>query len=411
MMRYELFLALRYLRPRKKGAFISVITIIAIIGVAVGVAALIIALSLMSGFHENIQEKILGANSHILIFNAYPNRAISDYPELIKRIEQIPRVRAATPTAFSKGMIASGLGTEGAVIYGVDPASINRVSTVFSNMKVGSLHDLSRAEGRPGIILGKELAFRLGAGKGDVVRVISIAATSLSPLGLLPRPKSFEVVGIFESGMWEADLQWAFVSLPTAQRFFGLDGRVNVIQLRIVDIFKVKGIAGLIRETLGPGYVVEDWMQMNSSFFSALKLEKLVLFITISLIVCVAALNIITTLVMMVVEKKRDIGVVISMGATARSVMITFMIQGLIIGLIGTAIGALVGITLSWFLDAYKLISLPPDVYTISYLPFKIGFFDTALVMGMAILISFLATIYPSFRAARLNPVEALRYE
>jgi lipoprotein-releasing system permease protein len=412
-MRYELFIALRYLKAKRKQTFVSVITIISVLGIIIGVTALIIALALITGFHENIQEKILGANSHILLFNAMPEQAITDYSSLIKKIEQRPHIIAATPTALSKGMISSKYSSEGAVIYGVEPDSIKKVTNIFDNIIKGSYKPLEQEglEGRGYVILGKELATRLGVLPGHTVRVISIDATSLSPFGLLPKPKNFRVAGIFESGMWEADLTWAFISLNQAQRFFNLGDGVTLIQVKVDDIFRVKEITEDLREHLGGGFIIQDWMDMNEAFFSALKLEKLLLFIAIGLIIAVAAFNIIITLVMMVMEKNRDIGILMSMGATSKSVTLTFMLQGVIIGIIGTALGAVLGLGLCWIFDTYKLISLPPDVYTISYLPFKVRLGDFIGVMAMALGISFLATLYPSYRASKLRPAEALHYE
>jgi len=412
-MRYELFIALRYLKAKRKQTFMSAITFISTLGIIIGVTALIIALALMSGFHENIQEKILGANSHILIFNMLPGHSISNYHSLIKKIEGRPGILAAAPTAISKGMVSSKYANEGVIIYGVEPDSIKRVTNIFNNIIKGSYQTLSQEEpdSLGGIILGKELASRLGVLPGDTVRVFSIAATSLSPFGLLPKPKAFKVVGIFESGMWEADLQWSFVSLSQAQRFFNLGDKASLIQVKVDDIFQVKEMAEDLKEILGSGFIVQDWMEMNEAFFSALKLEKLLLFIAIGLIIAVAAFNIIITLVMMVIEKNRDIGILVSMGATTPSIMDAFILQGMIIGIVGIIIGSALGLGICWLLDAYKLISLPPDVYTISYLPFKVRFWDFVAVVYCALTISFLATLYPSWRASKLNPVEALHYE
>lgn len=412
-MRYELFIALRYLKAKRKQTFVSVITLISMLGIIIGVTALIIALALITGFHENIQEKILGANSHVLVFNSLPDQPIFNHHTLIEQIEERPHIIAAAPTALSKGMVSSKYTSEGVVIYGVEPHSIKKVTNIFNNIIKGSYQSLSQDKPgkRGGIILGKELALRLGVLPGDIVRLISIDATSLSPFGLLPKPKAFQVEGIFESGMWEADLQWAFVSLSQAQRFFRLGNGVSLIQVKVDDIFRVKEIAEDLMEQLGSGFIIQDWMDMNEAFFSALKLEKLLLFIAIGLIIAVAAFNIIITLVMMVMEKNRDIGILMSMGATSKGVMLAFMLQGIIIGIVGTALGAAIGIGLCWLFDTYQLISLPPDVYTISYLPFKVRIGDFIGVLAMALGISFLATLYPSYRASKLNPTEALRYE
>ncbi len=413
-MRYELFIALRYLKAKRKQAFIAVITIISILGVMVGVGALIVALALMTGFHEDIQSKILGANSHLLVFNANLTQPISNYQQLIQQIEEVPHVVAGAEVVYSKGMVSSPFRSEGVVIYGINPPSIRRVLNIFDRMVDGDVATLTSehsVEGREKIILGKELAQNLGVIVGEVVKVLSINAASLSPIGLLPKPRYYEVAGVFESGMWQADTQWAFISFPSAQRFFDLANSASVIEVRVDDVWRVKEIAQAVREKIGSGYILQDWMEMNRSFFSALKLEKLVLFIAISLIVAVAALNIIVTLVMMVMEKNKDIGVLISMGATSKGIMITFMLQGIIIGVLGTILGCLLGGGLCWLMDTYQLIRLPPDVYTISYLPFKVRAGDLLMIVGVALSISFLATLYPSWRASKLNPVEALRYE
>ncbi|MFB0518694.1 MAG: lipoprotein-releasing ABC transporter permease subunit [Acidobacteriota bacterium] len=413
-MRYELFIALRYLKAKRKQAFIAVITIISILGVMVGVGALIVALALMTGFHEDIQSKILGANSHLLVFNANLTQPISNYQALIQQIEEVPNVVAAAEVVYSKGMVSSPFRSEGVVIYGINPPSIRRVLNIFDRMVEGDVATLASspsAERREKIILGKELAQNLGVMVGEVVKVLSIDAASLSPIGLLPKPRYYEVAGVFESGMWQADSQWAFISFRSAQRFFDLGNSASVIEVRVDDIWRAKEIAQAVREKIGSRYVLQDWMEMNRSFFSALKLEKLLLFIAISLIVAVASLNIIVTLVMMVMEKNKDIGVLMSMGATSKGIMITFMLQGIIIGVLGTLLGCLLGGGLCWLMDTYKLIRLPPDVYTISYLPFKVRVGDLLMIVGVALGISFLATLYPSWRASKLNPVEALRYE
>lgn len=413
-MRYELFIALRYLKAKRKQAFIAVITVVSILGVMVGVGALIVALGLMTGFHEDIQSKILGANSHLLVFNANLTQPINNYQALIPQIEEVPHVVAAAEVVYSKGMVSSPFRSEGVVIYGINPPSIRRVLSIFERMVEGDVATLASspsAEGREKIILGNELSQNLGVMVGEVVKVLSIDAASLSPIGLLPKPRYYEVAGVFESGMWQADSQWAFISLHSAQRFFDFGDTASVIEVRVDDIWRVKEIAQAVREKIGSRYILQDWMEMNRSFFSALKLEKLVLFIAISLIVAVAALNIIVTLVMMVMEKNKDIGVLMSMGATSKGIMTTFMLQGIIIGVLGTLLGSLLGGGLCWLMDTYKLIHLPPDVYTISYLPFKVRIGDLLMVVGVALGISFLATLYPSWRASKLNPVEALRYE
>ncbi|TKJ28798.1 lipoprotein-releasing system transmembrane subunit LolC, partial [bacterium (candidate division B38) B3_B38] len=338
-MRYELFIALRYLKAKRKQAFIAVITVISVLGVMVGVGALIVALALMTGFHEDIQSKILGANSHLLVFNANLTQPINNYQALVQQIEEVPHVVAAAEVVYSKGMVSSPFRSEGVVIYGINPLSIRRVLNIFDRMVEGDVSTLASspsAERREKIILGKELAQNLGVMVGEVVKILSIDASSLSPIGLLPKPRYYEVAGVFQSGMWQADSQWAFISLPSAQRFFDLGNRASVIEVRVDDVWRVKEIAQAVREQIGSRYILQDWMEMNRSFFSALKLEKLLLFIAISLIVAVASLNIIVTLVMMVIEKNKDIGVLMSMGATSKGIMITFMLQGIIIGVLGT---------------------------------------------------------------------------
>jgi lipoprotein-releasing system permease protein len=416
-MKYEFYVALRYLRAKKKDSFLSIITVISILGIIVGVASLILAMALTSGLHSDIQEKLLGTNSHIYVFQG-TSQPIKDYGRVMAVIGKLPEVEACAPVIFSNLMVVGTLSSRGTVVKGVVPEMEKQVTTVFSNIIQGSAEDLTAGglsdEGvrnRPGILLGKELALDLGVVTGDLIKVISVESGLLSPLGILPKIKYFRVAGIFEMGLYEFDATYSFIALEEAQKLGNLEEAVEIVEVKISDIHRAGAVAEKIRERLGRSYAIKDWMELNKPLYSAFKIEKLLLFVTLSLIIIVAAMNIISALVMMVMDKEKSIGILVSMGAAQRHVMLIFMIQGLIIGLIGTTIGAALGILVAWILDNYHLIKVSTEVYQISYIPFKVRAWDVTMITLTALLISFLATIYPARKAAKCNPSEALRTE
>ncbi len=410
---YELFIALRYLRAKRKQTFISIITVISILGVTVGVMALIIALALMTGFQEDIQKRILGANAHITIFKNLGRGEIEDYESLIASLEKIPGVVAASPIIYSPGMILTALSMnpDYTLINGIDPFREQKVTDISEKMITGSFDDLSSEteSGKWGIILGSDLASSIGAIIGDTVEV-SIAMPRLAPWGMTPKSKPFEVVGIFDSGFFEYNNLRSYINMEAAKTFFSAQG-ANWIEVKIENLKILNATKKRIAEQIGEEYYVDDLIHQNKNFFSALRLEKLYMFIALGLIVLVAALNIISTLILMVMEKVKDIGTLVSMGATSKSIMLIFMLQGLIIGILGTVSGCITGFLSCWIFDKYQVFKLNPEVYFIPYVPFKVDIFDFSLIAFMAVLISFLATIYPSWKASKLDPVEALRYE
>src|SRR5262245_27966850 len=406
---FELHVALRYLLAKRKQAFISVISLISTLGVTVGVMALVIALALMSGLQGEIRDRIVGANPHIYVWNT---SGITDYHAEAARLRQVPAVVAAAPAILGKAMISSARLEEFANLTGIDPALEGDVTDLRAAMQTGQLEALDNdtEDGAVGgILLGKDLARGLGVAVGDSVQVVTPHGT-LSPMGMVPVPRRLRVAGTFSLGLYEFDNTTGFVSLDVGKRLFGKDD-IDLIQLRVDDIWRASEVAHSIPATLGDKYFTQDWTEMNRSLFSALWLEKIAISLTIGLIVMVAALNIIASLILLVMEKNRDIAILKTMGASARSVTTIFMMQGLIIGIVGTAVGATAGYVLSYVLDRYKLISIPTDVYQVSHVPFKIQAGDFALVVVAAIVVCFVATIYPSRQAARLDPAQALRYE
>ncbi len=409
-MRYELFVSLRYLKAKRKQIFISVITIISMAGVALGVMALIVVLSVMSGFEQDLKNKILGTNAHLVILQH--TGAMRDYPEILQRVRGIKGVVAETPFIFTQSMITSENNVYGVVLRGIDPDTAGQVINIRSNIKKGSLESLKKEDsaGEPGILIGKELAQMLGVRLNDPVVVVSPLG-ALSPLGVGPPMKKFRVGGIFDSGMYEYDTTLAYISLKSAQKFLAMDDTVSGIEVKVENIYDVKSIARRIQQALGFPFWTKDWMQMNKSLFAALKLERTVMFIILVLIVLVAAFGIVSTLIMVVMEKNKDIAILKSMGATAKSIMRIFILEGLIIGVVGTLLGLLGGYLICMLLGKYQFISLPSDVYYISRLPVKMNGMDFLLVAFSAIGISFLATLYPSWQASKLDPAEALRYE
>jgi lipoprotein-releasing system permease protein len=408
--RYELFLALRYLRARRKQAFTSIVTAVSVLGIAVGVCALVIALALLTGFQQDIQTKILGANAHIVIWQA-GGHPVEDWPAVLEAASTVPGAVSTAPAILQSVMLDSGLGPAFANIKGIDPELELTTTELLDSIVEGSIDGLVDESEGPGIILGRDLAQKLLVRVGDGVRLITPSPRTLMPMGIGIKTRNFRVAGIFEAGMFEYDNTWALIDLGQAQDLFDMGTTVSLVEMKVEDIFATPEVMEDVRENLGEGYFVMDWREMNRVFFSALRLERLAMFVTISLIVGVAALNIVATLVLLVMEKNRDIGILLSMGATRKAILWIFMLQGLIIGLLGTVAGLVFGIGLSWIFDTYHLISLPEQVYYLSHVPFLIRPADFIVVALMAVAVSFLATIYPAWRASRLDPVEALRHE
>lgn len=407
---FELFIGLRYLKAKRKQTFVSVISFISISGVAIGVMALIIVLGVMTGFSDDLRNKILGAKSHLVI--SQYGAGITNYREIMEKIEQTKDVISTTPSIYSQVMLSSSSNALGVVLKGIDVDSAPKVTNLASIIKEGSLSDLKgpASSGRPGIILGKELAMILGVFRGDNIKVISPFGT-MTPGGMVPRSKEFTVVGIFDSGMYEYDSTLSYISLDNAQHFLNKPGIATGIEVKVKELYRVKQISQKIGKKLGVDYRVRDWMEMHKNLYAALKLEKMAMFIILVLIILVAAFNIVGTLIMVVNDKHKDIAILKSMGARSLSIMKIFILEGLIIGLTGTTLGILGGFLLAFLQNTYHIIALPPDVYYISHLLIKITPRDLILVVFSAISITLLATIYPSWQASKLDPVEALRYE
>jgi lipoprotein-releasing system permease protein len=406
-MSFELFVARRYLTARRKQAFISVITLISVVGIAIGVAALVIAIALITGFQGDVQDKILGATSHVMVSDLGGN-GLEGYEDMAAKIRAVPGVEAVSPVVYSTVLI-TGIGeSSGALVKGLDFERERAGSPWLQNLEAGRIPETGGA--RDGLILGRELALRIGAQVGDTVQIVT-ASSTLSPMGLLPRRKTFEVTGLFNTGLYEFDSSTALVAIGVAQKLFGLEGRASYIQVKLADIFAAPAIGERIKAVLPPVVYITTWMELNKSLFSALKLEKNIMFLTITLIVIVAALNIIATLILMVMEKTRDIGILMAIGATPRMINRIFFFQGALIGVIGTALGVFLGLGWCALANAFELIKIPVDIYQISYVPFRMRPFDLALIVGITLLISFVSTLFPARRAAKVDPVVALKYE
>ena len=411
-MNFEWFVCLRYLKAKRKHGFISLISLISIAGVMVGVMALIVVLAVMTGFTSEFRDKILGINSHVVVQDYSGN--IRGYEEVAAKVRAVEGVSGVTPYLYSQAMITSGEGGTGAVLRGLDPATAQGVLNLEKNLRKGKIADLSPGQGDgarrlPGIILGKELAAQLHVSVHDRVRLIS-ASGPLTPMGVIPKVSTCQIVGIFETGMYEYDSALAYVSLETAQRFFDLPGAVHGLEVKTFDLNQADQVAKRIEHALGPNYFAKDWMRMNRNIFSALQLEKTALSVIMALVVMVAAFNIVSTLIMVVMEKNKDIAILKSMGATSGSIMRIFIYEGLIIGLAGTLLGVLGGLGLCAILRRYQFIKLP-DVYPISTLPVLVLPSDVILIALSATVITLVATLYPSWQAAKVDPAVALRYE
>jgi lipoprotein-releasing system permease protein len=407
---WELRVALRYLTARRKQAFISLISAVAVLGVAVGVAALFIALGLMTGLQSEIRARILGATAHVSIFRARA-QPLEDPQQVVDAVRRVPGVAGAAPAIYGKVLITGAGGGAVATLKGIVPAEERTVTDVISKLREGSVAPFARAgDGPAPVLLGSALAESLNAGVGDVLTVTSPRGR-LSPVGMLPRITRVRVAGTVKTGLFEFDAGWGYMPLAAAQRLFEEADRTTLVEVRLDDMFAVKRATQSILGRLGDGYVTTDWVQMNQSLFSALWIEKMAIGITIGLIVAVAALNIVATLVLMVMEKHKDIAILVSMGASRGAVMRVFMLQGTIIGAVGTTLGGLIGWGVCRVLDRYQLIRIPEDVYQIAWVPFRLLPGDAAVVLAGALVVCFLATLYPARGAARLDPAESLRYE
>jgi lipoprotein-releasing system permease protein len=408
---FELQVALRYLTARRKQAFISLISAVSVVGVTVGVMALMIALGLMTGLQAEIRSKILGATAHLSIFKSRSSNGVDGYEGVVEKLRALPGVVGAAPAAYSKALVSSSTGASPVTLKGIVPEEESTVTDLARQVEGGSLDSLrdGQADLAP-VLLGRDLASALAVGPGDVVTVTSPQGR-LSPLGVLPRVSRLRVAGLVRTGLYEFDSAWAYIPLASAQRLFGESGHATLVEVRVEDLYRVRDYEPRILEALGEGYVITDWIETNESLFSALWLEKVAIGITIGLIVIVAALNIVATLILMVMEKHKDIAILVSMGASRGAVTRVFMLQGTLIGAVGTAVGGVLGWLACRVLDHYKLIQVPVDVYQVSYVPFTLLPGDALAVIVGSMLVCFVATIYPARTAARLDPAEALRYE
>ncbi len=434
-MRFELFIATRYLRAKRRQAFIGIITGISIAGVAAGVASLVVAMAITNGFRQDLQERLLGSTSHVSL-QRIADDGIQHWPALMERLSRQPHVVAAAPAIFEQVLIARGPRARGAVLKGMIPRYERKVGDLLNSVKEGSAAPLEdtnpapaespsptpeaspdslasvqqRVAAMPPIVLGKDMADNLGAAVGSVVLVVSPQG-ELTPFGTVPKYNRFHVVGIFNSGFFDYDSSWAFVRLSDAQKLFGLGDLISVIEFKVDDIYQAPEISRQLEDAAGKGFMATNWEDQNKALFHALRLERLVTFITIGLIVFVAALNILISLIMMVMEKTKDIAVLMSMGTRRAQVRNLFIAQGVLIGAIGTAIGLVLGYVVSYAGGHYHVLTLSPEVYSIDYVPFAPRAIDGVLVALVAVGISFVATLYPSWSASRILPAEALRYE
>jgi len=428
-MSYELFVSIRHLSAKKSQKFISLNTWISIVGVGLGVMALIVVIAVMSGFSKDLRDKILGTNSHVVVSNM--NRAmVENYDGILKKVRSVKGVMAAAPFIMNQVMLINGDRVSGIVVRGIDPEKEETVSDLGKNMVSGTISDLKtkssfsgeikgrEKKNRAGIILGKELSRRLGVGVGDIVSMVS-PVSRVTPVGLIPRMKLFKVVGVFESGMYEYDANLSFILLKSAQNFFSMKNGVSGIEVRVADIEQAGKISSVIQKELGFPYLVRDWMHMNRNLFSALKLEKIVMFIILVLIIFVAAFNIVSTLFMLVMEKAKEIAILKSMGASCSSIMKIYSYQGLLIGLVGTFLGCAIGFVIvpnlneivSSIESIFGIVAFPSDVYYLDRLPSKIQYMDSFLIIIFSVVICLVASLYPAWRASKLDLVDGLRYE
>ena len=419
-MQFELFIASRYLRAKRRQAVIGVITVISIIGVAAGVASLIVALAINNGFRQDLQDRLLSSTSHINLLRVQSD-GIRDWESLLARLDKQPHVVAGAPAIYEQVLLSRGARAQGGILKGIIPQEEQKVSSILNTVSQGSAVALDQPPTRttdnqstdtslPPIVLGKDMSDELGAAVGSVITVTSPQG-ELTPFGVVPKYKRFKVVGIFSSGFYDYDSNWAFIGLADAQRLFDLTDVVSVLEFKVDDIYKAGEIGHQLEAEAGKGFMSTNWMEQNHALFHALRLERVVTFITIGLIVFVAALNILISLIMMVMEKTRDIAVLVSMGAKRRQIRRIFIYQGVLIGVLGTIFGLIAGYGISWTAGHYHLVSLSAEVYSIDYVPFVTRAQDGILVAIVAIGVSFIATLYPSWSAASVLPAEALRYE
>ena len=409
-MRFELFVALRYLFAKRSQAFISVISLISVMGVGLGVASLIIVLGVMTGFSENLRDKILGTNAHVIVGSL--EKSFTNYQELVEKARGVEGVKSATPFIYSEIILSSKGSAKGAVLRGVDPQSAGSVLSISKDLQQGHLKDLASKEGFPGVIVGKELAKGLGLRMGSRVNILSPAGKKTSA-GFSPKIMTFQVCGIFATEVFEYDSSLAYISLSSAQKLLGMKkDLVTGIEIKVYDVYAAQKLGKEVLAKLGgfPLYV-RNWIEMNKNLFSALQLEKTAMGIILIMIVLVGSFSIVTTLIMMVMEKTKDIAVLMSMGATRKNIRNIFILQGTIIGFVGTTLGYILGIGISLLLKKYQFIKLPADVYYLDHIPIRLDWFDMSIIGIAAMLLCFLATIYPARQAARMEPAEALRYE
>ena len=409
-MSFEFFVARRYLFSKQKQAFIYVISLMSVLGVALGVAALVVVLGVYNGLTTDMREKILGANAHGVVLSSLPDGFSLD-PEVMDRILDTPGVRGATPFIYSEVMLSAGTGVKGLILRGIDPIGAPKVLSMLQTIKRGSVADLASKISPPGIILGEELTKRLGLALGSRINLLSPSGQR-SSTGFQPRIRPFTVVGIFKTGMYEYDSSMAFLSLSACRDLLGLaPDYLSGIEITVEDLFRADEVTAALNERVGYRFYARSWMDMNANLFAALKLEKIGMFILLAMVVLIGSFSIVATLVMLVMEKTKDIAVMMSMGATRGMIRRIFMYQGLMIGFVGTMLGYALGLSVGYLLKKYQFIKLPENVYTLDHLPIIITVPDVLIIGASAMLLCFLSTLYPARQASRLKPAEALRYE